>query len=195
MFTGIITDIGKVRRAEKRGDTFFEISTRMDISDLTIGASVACSGACMTVTETGDDWFAFLASAETLSRTTMGEWSAGTEINLERAMKAGDEFGGHIVSGHVDGVARVVALGADGESRRVEVEAPERLASFIAEKGSVTVDGVSLTVNSVDGPRFSVNLVPHTLSATTLDGLEDGSAVNLEIDMVARYVARLLGKE
>ena len=192
MFTGIITDMGRIRRVSADGDTRLEIATGYDTAELSTGASVACSGVCLTVIETGADWFAITASGETLERTTLGGWQPGTAVNLERALRLGDELGGHIVSGHVDGVATLAAVVEDGASRQMTFEAPERLARFIAEKGSVAVDGVSLTVNTVEGVRFSVNIIPHTLAVTTLGTARVGDRVNLEIDMLARYVARLL---
>lgn len=197
MFTGIITDIGTVRRVETTGDTRFEFSTAFDTATIDIGASIACSGACMTVVERGPGWFAVEASAESLSKTTMGSWKEGDRVNLERASKVGDELGGHIVSGHVDGVGGVVSIDGEGDSKRFVFEAPAALAPFIAAKGSVTVDGVSLTVNHVhdieDGcAHFGINVIAHTQQATTLGERKPGDAVNLEIDMLARYVARLL---
>ena len=195
MFTGIVTDIGRVRRIEKKGDTRFEFETVYDTGGIAIGASICCSGACLTVVEKGRGWFAVLASAETLSKTTMGSWREGTRINLERALKAGDELGGHLVTGHVDGVATVQDLRPEEGSLRLRFVAPTRLARFVAAKGSVALDGVSLTVNEVEGPVFGVNIIPHTRSATTLGGLRAGDTVNLEIDPIARYVARLLSQE
>lgn len=197
MFTGIITDLGTVRAAVRRegGDTRFEIATGFDTGTIEIGASICCSGACMTVIETGPDWFAIQASAESTAKTTMGTWQPGRRINLERALKVGDELGGHYVSGHVDGVGTVVSITPENESLRFVFEAPENLAYYIASKGSVAVDGISLTVNEVEGRRFGINIIPHTRTATTLGGIRVGDAVNLEIDMLARYVARLLEKE
>ena len=195
MFTGIVTDVGRVRgvrSAEAGTDTRFEISTRYDVGEIAIGASIACSGPCMTVVEKGDDWFAVEASAETLDRTSIGRWEIGSPVNLERALAAGDELGGHIVSGHVDGVARTVSRRPEGDSVRFTFEAPDALARFVASKGSVALDGVSLTVNEVDGARFGVNIIPHTLAHTTLGELQPGDAVNMEIDMLARYLARQL---
>ncbi|MEK9724111.1 MAG: riboflavin synthase [Rhodospirillaceae bacterium] len=191
MFTGIITHIGRVQRIEAAGDTRLEIAVPFATDDLAIGASVACSGACMTVVEKGADWFAVSVSGESLSKTTMGDWREGTAINLERALKAGDELGGHIVSGHVDGVGTQRAVTPEGDSQRMTFEAPAELLRFIAPKGSITVDGVSLTVNEVADPTFGVNVITHTREATTLGALRPGDAVNLEIDMLARYVARL----
>src|SRR6185503_7319036 len=165
MFTGIVTDVGRVRHIEKRGDTYIVISTNYDLSSVDIGASIACSGVCMTVVDKGtgkDSWFAVTASGETLSKTTLGGWKVGDPVNLERPMRVGDEFGGHIVSGHIDGVAEVKLAVPEGESTRMMFDAPAALAKFIAPKGSVALDGVSLTVNEVDGVRFGVNIIPHT---------------------------------
>jgi len=191
MFTGIITDIGAVKAVSKAADTRFDIRTRYDMSTVDIGASIACSGACLTVIEKGDGWFAVEASQETLAKTTAGNWREGTPLNLERALKVGDELGGHIVTGHVDGVGTVTSATPVGGSLKLDFEAPEALAKFIAAKGSVTVDGVSLTVNDVSDSAFSVNIIPHTQSETTLGGLKAGDRVNLEIDVLARYVARM----
>ena len=195
MFTGIITDIGKVERIEKRGDTHLVIATHYDIGAIDIGASIACSGVCLTVADKGataEPWFAVTASAETLSKTTVGGWKVGDPVNLERPLRLGDELGGHIVVGHVDGVAEAVSVLAEGESRRVTFSSPPQLARFIASKGSIALDGVSLTVNEVDGATFGVNLIPHTLSVTTFAGVRTGTRVNLEVDLMARYVARLI---
>ena len=194
MFTGIITDLGRVRTVERRGDSRFVFDTGYDTADLDLGASVACSGACLTVVDKGPDWFAADVSGETLSKTTLGDWREGTAVNFERALRMGDELGGHMVSGHVDGVAALVEAGTEGDSRRLTFEAPAELARFIAAKGSVTLDGVSLTVNEVEGRRFGVNIIPHTAAVTTLGRLELGDRVNLEIDLVARYLQRLLGE-
>jgi len=191
MFTGIITDIGRVRSvAPTARDRRYEIETAWDTSGIDLGASISHSGVCLTVVEKGAGWFAVEVSGETLDRTTLGGWRAGTEINLERATRAGDELGGHIVSGHVDGLGQVVEMTPDGGSHRLTIEAPEPLHRFIAAKGSITVDGVSLTVNSVDGRRFGLNIIPHTWEATTLGARRVGDVVNLEIDMLARYLAR-----
>ncbi|WP_114856860.1 riboflavin synthase [Azospirillum brasilense] len=195
MFTGIITDVGRVRAVERQGDTRFTVETVFAMETVPIGASIANNGVCLTVVEKGPGWFAVQASAETLSKTTLGGWAEGTRVNLERALKVGDELGGHIVSGHVDGVATVVDVRPDGESKRFTFEAPAALAKYIASKGSVALDGVSLTVNEVDGARFGVNIIPHTQDATTFGALKAGDRVNLEIDMLARYVARLAGQE
>lgn len=191
MFTGIITDIGSVKAISGEGDVRFDINTAFVMDDVAIGASIACAGVCLTVIEKNEGWFAVQASDETLQKTTLGDWQADTKINLERALKLGDELGGHIVSGHVDGVAHVVSTQAIGDSMKIDFEAPRDLAAFIAQKGSATIDGVSLTVNDVDDCLFSVNIIPHTQSETTLGQLIKGDRVNLEIDVLARYVARL----
>jgi len=192
MFTGIITDVGRVRAVVPGGDTRFEIETAFDTTSIAIGASIACSGPCLTVVETGPGWFAVNASAETLSRTTLGSWRESTAVNLERALKLGDELGGHLVTGHIDGVAALVEDRPEGDSRRWIVEAPGELSRYIAVKGSVALDGVSLTVNEVSGSRFGVNLIAHTLANTTFCGLHPGARLNLEIDLVARYLQRLV---
>ncbi|HBT44145.1 MAG TPA: riboflavin synthase [Rhodospirillaceae bacterium] len=192
MFTGIITDVGRVRAIQHADDGRLEIETAFDTGDIAIGASVACSGCCLTVIEKGAGWLAFEASGETRRLTTLGTWHEGTTVNLERALKAGDELGGHIVSGHVDGMAELVARETEGESLKLTFRAPDALAPFIAAKGSVTLDGVSLTVNTALARDFTVNIIPHTQEQTTLGGLAVGGAVNLEIDMLARYVARLM---
>ncbi|GAK44113.1 riboflavin synthase subunit alpha [Tepidicaulis marinus] len=195
MFTGIITDIGRLRSMEKRGDTRLVIETAYDAAGIELGASIACDGACLTVIErgaqNGQNWFAVEASQETLDCTTLGTWKEGQRINLERALKVGDELGGHIVSGHVDGVGKILDIRPEGDSVRFTFEAPEDLKKFIAEKGSVTLNGTSLTVNEVKGNRFGVNIIPHTQAVTTWGTAKAGDAVNLEIDMLARYVARL----
>lgn len=195
MFTGIITDVGRVRAVERQGDTRFTIETAFDTETVPIGASIAHSGVCLTVIEKGPGWFVVQASGETLSKTTLGSWDEGTRINLERALKVGDELGGHIVSGHVDGVGEVAAIRPDGESIRLTFAVPPSLSKYIASKGSVAIDGVSLTVNEVEGDTFGVNIIPHTQTATTFGTLKVGDRVNLEIDMLARYVARLAGRE
>jgi len=194
MFTGIVTDIGQIRHVEKRGDTHVVIATHYDVGMIDIGASIACSGVCLTVVDKGnsnDRWFVVTASGETLSKTTIESWKPGDSINLERPMRLGDELGGHIVAGHVDGVADIVRVVPEGESKRFTFEAPLQLARFIASKGSVALDGVSLTVNEVEGARFGVNIIPHTLAVTTFGRANPGSKVNLEVDLLARYVARL----
>ncbi|MBR9900074.1 MAG: riboflavin synthase [Rhodospirillales bacterium] len=195
MFTGIITDIATVRAIKKTGDTRFEFTTSFDTSKIVLGASIACNGACMTVVETGDDWFAIEASAESLSRTTLGDLSVGSKVNLEQATRVGDELGGHIVSGHVDGVAILTKRVPEGDSLRLTFEVPDKFAKYIASKGSVTLEGVSLTVNEVDGNTFGINLIPHTQTETTLGSKQPGDRINFEIDMLARYVARMLGKD
>lgn len=195
MFTGIVTDVGQVRHIEKRGDTHVVIGTNYDVSAIEIGASIACSGACLTVVDKGsakDRWFAVTASAETLSKTNLGNWKVGDAVNLERPMRVGDELGGHIVTGHIDGAAEVVSVKPEGESTRIVFQAPAELARFIAPKGSVALDGVSLTVNEVDGARFGVNIIPHTQKVTTFGKLKPGMKANLEVDLMARYVARLV---
>ena len=196
MFTGIITDIGTVTSAEQRGDLRLLIECGYDMDSVAIGASIACSGVCLTVVDKGADWFAVDASAETVSRTAPGLWSTGTRLNLERALKVGDELGGHIVTGHVDGVGEIVSSGQVGDSWRVTIAAPATLAPYIATKGSITVDGVSLTVNEIadqaDGKaHFTLNIIPHTAAATTLNDLPVGRPINLEIDVLARYLKRL----
>ena len=197
MFTGIVTDIGRVRRLARPegGDTRFEIETAYDTAGIAIGASVACSGVCLTAIETGPGWFAVEASDETLSCTTLGGWRAGRRLNLERALRAQDELGGHIVSGHVDTVGRVVSRTPASGSEVFRFAVDRAFGRFIAAKGSVAVDGVSLTVNAVDDgddTRFSVNLIPHTLAVTTLGDLQQDSPFNLEVDLMARYVQRML---
>ena len=195
MFSGIITDLGRVRAVKPGGDTRIEVETGYDTRTIAIGASVACAGVCLTVIDKGKDWFAVQASAETLKCTTLSGWKKGTPVNLERPLKAGDEIGGHVVAGHVDAVAKVVAAEDEGGSRRLVFEAPKDLKRLIAAKSSIAVDGVSLTVNGVRNGRFAVNVIPHTLKATTLGGLKPGDRVNLEIDLLARYVARLLDRD
>jgi len=198
MFTGIVSDMGQVREVAAAGagrDTRLVIATTYDTASLVIGASVACSGCCLTVVEKGPGWFAVEASAETLACTTLGRWTSGTAINLERALKAGDELGGHLVSGHVDGVGTLAGRRSEGGSLRLDFEVPRALGRFIAAKGSVAVEGVSLTVNDVGdngtATRFGVNIIPHTQQVTTLGRLQTGDRVNVEVDLMARYVARL----
>ena len=191
MFTGIVTDVGRVRAvAQTNRDVRFEIETAYDLDTLEIGASVSHAGCCLTLVEKAADWLAVEVSAETLSLTTLSEWQVGRPVNLERAARVGDELGGHIVSGHVDGVGEVLSIVSEGGSHRVQVRAPRPLHRLIAAKGSIAMDGVSLTVNSVEDDVFGVNLIPHTWDVTTLGGLTVGSRVNLEIDMLARYLAR-----
>ena len=192
MFTGLITDVGRVRAVTGVGDRRIEIETSFPIAEIELGASIACSGVCLTAIEFGDNWFAVEASEETTSKTTVGDWQAGDALNLERSLRIGDELGGHLVFGHVDGVAEIAERRTDGDSIRFSILAPDDLAPYIASKGSVALSGVSLTVNEVDGNRFGVNIIPHTADATTLGRLSAGDRVNLEIDMLARYVARQL---
>jgi riboflavin synthase len=195
MFTGIVTDVGRVRAIERRGDTRFEVETAYDVERIEVGASISCAGVCLTVVDKEPGCFAVTASAETLACSTLGGWQVGTRINLERALRVGDELGGHIVSGHVDGVAQVVERRPDGDSLRLTFEMPAALANLVAPKGSVALDGVSLTVNEVDGSRFGVNLIPHTLAVTTFGATRVGDRVNLEVDVLARYIARMLQKD
>lgn len=195
MFTGIVNDLGRVRAVLPGGDTGYEITTGFDASALSLGASIACSGVCLTVTAFGPDWFRVQASAETKARSTVGAWQVGTPVNLERPLCLGDELGGHLVSGHVDGIGRLLSQRAEGGSLRLVFEAPGTLVAAIAPKGSIAVDGVSLTVNEVASTRFGVNIIPHTRAVTSLGSIRVGDPVNLEIDLIARYVARLMGKE
>lgn len=198
MFTGIITDIGTVRSTDKRGDTRFVIGTSYDPASIALGASIACSGVCLTVVEKGTDadgnWFAVDVSAETLSRTTVGGWQADRKINLERALKMGDELGGHLVAGHVDCVGKIVAMQQDGDSWRLKIEIPNEFMRFAAEKGSIVVDGISLTINSITENSLNLNIVPHTLHVTTLGTNITGDTVNIEVDLIARYLDGLLAK-
>ena len=195
MFTGIVTDVGEVRALTQLGDLRVRIGTRYDTGSVDIGASIACDGVCLTVVALGTGWFDVDVSAETLGKTNLGGWAAGRRVNLERALRVGDELGGHIVSGHVDGVAEVVALADEGDSTRVTLRAPEVLARFIAPKGSVALNGTSLTVNGVDGCDFGINFIPHTKQVTTWGEVSPGDMVNIEIDTLARYVARLAETE
>jgi riboflavin synthase len=191
MFTGIVTDVGRVRAVrDTNRDRRFEIATAYDLATIDIGASIAHAGCCLTVVEKGEDWFAVEVSGETLDVTTLADWTQGRLVNLERAARVGDELGGHIVSGHVDGIGEVLSVEAEGGSHRVRIRAPRPLHRFIAPKGSITVEGVSLTVNEIDDDVFGLNLIPHTWEVTTLGGLAVGTRVNLEIDMLARYLAR-----
>ena len=194
MFTGIVTDIGEVLETERRGDLRARIGTGYDVGGIDIGASIACDGVCLTVIALGTtprNWFDVEISAESLSKTNLDGWAPGYRVNLERALKVGDELGGHIVSGHVDGLAEVVGLHPEGDSLRVTFRAPHALAGFIAPKGSVALNGTSLTVNEVEGTEFGINFIPHTQKATTWGGVRLGDRVNLEVDTMARYVARL----
>lgn len=190
MFTGIITQVGTVAAIDKTGDWKFVITAHDLTEGMTLGASIACSGCCLTVIAWDKDSFTVQVSQETLARTTLGTWKRGTKINLERALKVGDELGGHFVTGHVDGLAMLAASEVVGDSRRWVLEAPEELAKYIAEKGSVTLDGVSLTVNEVHGHEFVVNLIPHTQQSTSFAGVKVGDRLNLEVDILARYIAR-----
>ena len=194
MFTGIITDVGHIKDLSEGGDTRITLNTAFDTDTIDIGASIACSGVCLTVVDKGADWFAVEASAETLSCTNLGDWIKGTRVNLERAMKLGDELGGHIVTGHVDGIGKILSITPEGDSIRMTFESPQTLAKYIAEKGSVTINGVSLTVNEVtdgDQTSFGINIIPHTQEKTTFSEAKVGDRVNLEIDILARYVARM----
>lgn len=191
MFTGIITDIGTIRELEQAGDLRARIATGYDTASIDIGASIASDGVCLTVIALGDDWYDVQISAETVSKTNLSDWTPDKRINLERALRVGDELGGHIVSGHVDGVAEVVDMRDEGDSTRVTLRAPDDLARFIAPKGSIALNGTSLTVNEVDSATFGVNVIPHTKEVTNWGDLAVGDRVNLEIDTLARYVARL----
>jgi riboflavin synthase len=191
MFTGIVTDVGRVRAVrETNRDLRFEIETKFDLSTVDMGASISHAGCCLTVVEKGEGWFAVEVSGETLAMTSLGDWAEGRPVNLERAARVGDELGGHIVSGHVDGVGEVISIESEGGSHRVQIRVPRPLHRYIAHKGSIAVEGVSLTVNEVEDDVFGINLIPHTWDVTTLGTLKVGSKVNLEIDMLARYLAR-----
>jgi riboflavin synthase len=196
MFTGIITDLGRIASADRRGDLRVRIETDANLDDLQMGASVACSGVCLTAVEKGSGWFAIDVSDETVSRTASGMWQPGRRLNLERALRLGDELGGHIVTGHVDGIGRIAAMEDVGGSKRVTVAIPGDIAPFIAPKGSVSIDGVSLTVNEVrdeaEGSAFTVNIIPHTAAQTTFDQFGVGDEVNIEIDVLARYLKRMM---
>jgi riboflavin synthase len=195
MFTGIITDMGRVRAVDRHGDSRVTFETSYETAGIDLGASIACSGVCLTVVDKGPGWFACDVSTETLARSTASDWQAGTPVNLERSLKLGDELGGHLVYGHVDGVGEVRTRAADGEAYRLSFSAPAELMRLIAVKGSIAVDGVSLTVNRVGAGDFEVTVIPHTLQVTTLGACQPGTRVNLEIDMLARYVQRLLAKD
>jgi len=195
MFTGIVTDIGEITSVTpggQAGDRRFVVRTRHDMVPIAIGASIACSGCCLTVLEKGSDWFAVEVSGESLAKTHLGDWKLGSRVNLELSLKLGDELGGHLVYGHVDGVGTIASVTPEGGSVRFVFEVPSELARFIAAKGSVAVDGISLTVNEVDAKRFGVNVISHTQAVTTLGQAKVGQRVNLEVDMLARYVQRLL---
>jgi len=195
MFTGLISDLGRIRSVEQRGDTRIIFETAYDTAGIETGASIACSGVCLTAVEKGPGWFSSDLSAETLARSTAADWRAGTAINLERSLRLGDELGGHLVYGHVDGVGALAERHADGDSHRLVFSAPADVLRFIAVKGSIAVDGVSLTVNRVSDDHFEVTVIPHTARMTTLGQCQPGTPVNLEIDMLARYVQRLLAKD
>lgn len=192
MFTGIVTSVGRIEAAKARGDLRVRVACDYDLSTVDLGASIACSGVCLTVVDKGADWFAVDISAETQSRTPAAAWLEGAPLNLERALRVGDELGGHIVTGHVDGIGEVLSVAPDGGSLRVEIAAPDALAPYIAAKGSIALDGVSLTVNAVEGPRFTVNIIPHTAAATTLESVEPGRKLNIELDILARYLGRMM---
>ena len=196
MFTGIVTDVGEVIGAEQRGDLRLRIRTGYDLSTVDLGASIACSGVCLTVVDKGDDWFAVDVSSETVSRTAADMWREGARLNLERPLRMGDELGGHIVTGHVDSVGEVIGVCPEGDSRRIGIRVGRDLAPAIARKGSISLDGVSLTVNDVrdaeDGTHFSVNIIPHTAHETTLGDLAPGRQLNVEIDVIARYLDRMI---
>ena len=196
MFTGIVTDVGTVRSAEQRGDLRLTIGTNYNLDTVDLGASISCSGVCLTVVDKGEDWFAVDVSGETISKTAADHWREGAKLNLERALRLGDELGGHIVTGHVDAVATVLETQAEGDSTRITIRLPRQLAPMIAPKGSVTLDGVSLTVNEVrdgaDEAAFTVNIIPHTAQHTTFGDLRDGQQLNVEIDVLARYLDRMI---
>jgi riboflavin synthase len=196
MFTGIVTDVGNVRKVEQRGDLRLQIETGYDTSTIELGASIACSGACLTVVDKGDDWFAVDVSGETVSRTASDRWREGAKLNLERSLRLGDELGGHIVTGHVDAVAQVVGVCPEGDSKRIGISVPRELGPMIAPKGSIALDGVSLTVNTVedvgDSTAFTVNVIPHTAQQTTLGEIVVGQQLNVEGDLLARYIDRML---
>jgi len=196
MFTGIVTDVGKVRSADQRGDLRLVIETGYDLGSVELGASISCSGVCLTVVDKGDDWFAVDVSGETISKTAADRWVEGAKLNLERALRLGDELGGHIVTGHVDAVAEVVGTCPEGDSTRIGISVPKALAPMIAAKGSITIDGVSLTVNEVrddgDATHFAVNIIPHTAQHTTLGDLTAGEQLNVEVDVLARYLERMM---
>ena len=197
MFTGIVTDVGTVRKAEQRGDLRLEITTGYDLATVDLGASISCSGVCLTVVDKGDDWFAVDVSGETISKTAADHWKEGAKLNLERSLRLGDELGGHIVTGHVDAVATVVGTCPEGDSLKIGVSIPRPLGPMVAQKGSVALDGVSLTVNEVreaeDGTtHFAINIIPHTAHETTLGSIAQGQQLNVEVDVLARYIDRML---
>ena len=196
MFTGIVTDVGTVRSAEQRGDLRLRVATGYDMSTVDLGASIACSGVCLTVVDKGEDWFDVDVSGETVSRTAPNLWREGAKLNLERSLRIGDEIGGHIVTGHVDAVGEVVEADPEGDSMHLTVKVPQRLGAMIAPKGSIALDGVSLTVNTVedagDSTLFTVNIIPHTAQQTSLGGIAAGRQLNVEVDVLARYIQRML---
>jgi riboflavin synthase len=197
MFTGIVTDVGTVRKAERRGDLRLEITTGYDLATVDLGASISCSGVCLTVVDKGDDWFAVDVSGETISKTAADHWKEGAKLNLERSLRLGDELGGHIVTGHVDAVATVAGTCPEGDSLKIGVSIPRALGPMVAQKGSIALDGVSLTVNEVreseDGTtHFSINIIPHTAHETTLGSVAQGQQLNVEVDVLARYINRML---
>jgi riboflavin synthase len=197
MFTGIVSDVGTVRSAEQRGDLRLVIACGYDMDSVELGASIACSGACLTVVDKGDDWFAVDVSGETVAKTAADRWREGARLNLERSLRLGDELGGHIVTGHVDAVGEVVGVTPEGDSKRVEIAVPRALGPMIAAKGSVALDGASMTVNQVrdaedETTLLSVNLIPHTAQHTTLGELTEGRQLNVEVDVLARYIDRML---
>jgi riboflavin synthase len=196
MFTGIVTDVGTVRKVEQRGDLRLEIQIGYDTDTIDLGASIACSGVCLTVVDKGEDWFAVDVSGETVSRTAGDLWRGGAKLNLERSLRLGDELGGHIVTGHVDSVGEVIAVESEGDSSRIEVRVPRQIGPMVAPKGSIALDGVSLTVNTVadvdDSTRFTVNIIPHTAQQTTLAQIAVGRQLNVEGDVLARYIDRML---
>ncbi|MFA5591956.1 MAG: riboflavin synthase [Micavibrio sp.] len=195
MFTGLVTHIGTVARIDKTGgDWKLFVSSTMNVEEVRVGASISCSGCCLTVIDKDQNWFAFGVSGETLSKTVIGTWDTGTRLNLESAMRLGDELGGHLVTGHVDGLATIQSITQDGDSHRLRIEVPDHLALYLAPKGSVALDGISLTVNEVQGNVFGVNIIPHTWIHTTLGEKKPGDLLNMEADLLARYVARQLGK-
>lgn len=195
MFTGIVTDIGTVESVNKKGDTRMVIRTVFDTNTMLLGSSIACSGACMTVVDKGDGWFSIDVSGESLSRTTMGNWQQGDKVNLERPLRMGDELGGHMLTGHVDGLAVVDEILPVGDSHKLVLAVPKELQYLVAEKGSVALDGVSLTVNGVEGNFFWVNIIPHTWEQTTLGLLGEGNTLNMEVDVMARYIARWMERK
>src|SRR5690348_3194375 len=197
MFTGIVTDVGTVCKAEQRGDLRLVIQTAYDLATVDLGASISCSGVCLTVVDKGEDWFAVDVSGETVSKTAAGHWREGARLNLERSLRIGDEIGGHIVTGHVDAVGTVMGVCPEGDSKRIGISVPHALGPMIAAKGSVALDGASMTVNDVrdaeDGTtHFSVNVIPHTAQHTTLGELDQGRQLNVEVDVLARYIDRMM---